>query len=521
MSGSSKVGRVQSQRFIKGLTDVFDSTALEHTLDKEQYKELVGPLRDDLLRLQTEVAERKSHMVLVLINGADGAGKGEVLNRLYEWMDDHFLETLSYDTRDEDRSRHPPAWRYWRDMPPKGRIGLVLGSWYHETIRARLTGATGRAEFEQALTRVKSYETMLHAEGVRFVKLWLHIDEKEGRRRLKQARDESGFGRPLVEEWPDADTTKERKALTATAFEAIEMTSTGNAPWIVVPAADGRYRDVAVARALAHALARALEEPVSDPAGPPTSAAPPTPAETVALPYRSILSTIDLSRTLDGDAYHEGLALEQRRIFELTSSDDFKDRGLICAFEGNDAAGKGGCIRRVRAALDPRDFRVHGIAAPTDDERARPYLWRFWRHIPRKGRTEIFDRSWYGRVLVERAEGLCSEDDWLRAYEEINEFERQLVEDGYIVVKFWLAISPEEQLRRFQAREETSFKRFKITPDDWRNRGKWDLYERAVTDMVDRTSTRRAPWTLISAEDKKFARVEVLRTVADRLEEAL
>jgi polyphosphate kinase 2 (PPK2 family) len=220
----------------------------------------------------------------------------------------------------------------------------------------------------------------------------------------------------------------------------------------------------------------------------------------------------------DPSAYGPELRALQRRLTAATTAKSFRDKGLVAVFEGNDAAGKGGAIRRVREALDPRRFRVHGVAAPTDEERARPYLWRFWRNIPRRGDAAIFDRSWYGRVLVERVEGFAAQDDWMRAYQEINDFERQLFEAGYIVVKLWLAISQEEQLRRFEDREAKTFKRYKLTPDDWRNREKWPLYEQAMTDMVDRTSSRQAPWALIEANDKKFARLKVLRTIVERLE---
>ena len=204
----------------------------------------------------------------------------------------------------------------------------------------------------------------------------------------------------------------------------------------------------------------------------------------------------------------------------MVRQDGFRQRALILAFEGQDAAGKGGAIRRVTAALDPRQYQVVPVAAPTEEERAEPYLWRFWRHIPRKGRLTLFDRTWYGRVLVERVEGLCGEADWLRAYAEINDFEHELHQDGVILVKFWLQISKEEQLRRFQGREQVAFKRFKITAEDWRNREKWDLYHQAVCDLVDRTSTGTAPWTLVEAEDKYFARIKILRTICQRLEEA-
>ena len=193
----------------------------------------------------------------------------------------------------------------------------------------------------------------------------------------------------------------------------------------------------------------------------------------------------------------------------------------MLAFEGADAAGKGGAIRRVSGALDARQYLIVPVAAPTDEERAHPYLWRFWRNIPSLGGITIFDRSWYGRVLVERVEKLCAPADWMRAYDEINQFEEQLTKGGAIVVKFWLQISKEEQLKRFRERQRTAFKQFKITTEDWRNRKKWDAYERAVCDMVDRTSTELAPWTLVEAEDKRYARVKILKTIVERIERAL
>lgn len=193
----------------------------------------------------------------------------------------------------------------------------------------------------------------------------------------------------------------------------------------------------------------------------------------------------------------------------------------IIMFEGADAAGKGGSIRRITQAVDARIYNITPIAAPTEEERAQPYLWRFWRHIPAKGRLAIFDRSWYGRVLVERVEGFCSEQDWMRAYAEINDFEEQLTQNGILLLKFWLQISPEEQLRRFEEREQISFKRYKITEEDWRNRKKWDQYQTAVCDMVDRTSTEECPWVLVEANDKNYARIKILRELCERLEKKL
>lgn len=236
----------------------------------------------------------------------------------------------------------------------------------------------------------------------------------------------------------------------------------------------------------------------------------------------NVLRALDLSRSLEKKAYSEQLASWQGRLNRQSRRGQFKKKlSVVVVFEGNDAAGKGGSIRRVTGALDARQYQVVPVAAPTDEESAHPYLWRFWRHLPGRGRLVIFDRSWYGRVLVERVEGFCSEADWMRAYAEINDFEEQLVRNRTLVVKFWLAISKEEQYKRFKAREQTPFKRFKITADDWDNREKWELYEESVCDMIDRTSTEIAPWTLVEANDKDYARVKVLQTLSERIELAL
>lgn len=235
----------------------------------------------------------------------------------------------------------------------------------------------------------------------------------------------------------------------------------------------------------------------------------------------NILRSLDLSRTVDKQEYNQKLEALQGRLATLVRDTRFQKHAVVAVFEGHDAAGKGGAIRRVTGALDARHYQVIPIAAPSEEARAQPYLWRFWRQIPRRGHLAIFDRSWYGRVLVERVEGYCTEYDWMRAYNEINDFEAQLHQHGVIVAKFWLSISQAEQLRRFKAREKIAFKHFKITDEDWRNREKWDPYEQAVCDMVDRTSTEIAPWVLVEAEDKQYARLKVLQTLCDRIENAL
>lgn len=494
---------------------MFESVRLPHDLRKEDFQALEERLRENLLDAQFELAEQKRKCVLALINGSDGAGKGEALNKLYDWLDDHYLETLSYDAPTEEERLRPGAWRYWRDMPAKGRIGLVLGSWYHRALRERATGRMGKAEFRNALEEINRAEQMLFHEGVLILKIWLYMDETKARKRLANIREPNGaLRRAVVLEWEEIDTKKERCRLNAAALELAEITSTGYAPWAVVPAEDARYRDAAIADLLLQTLRRATTE----------TNAKPSPAEKcasvieTALPRPSVVSALDLSQKADPANYDKDLLKLQRRLTELTTAKSFRDRGLVLVFEGNDAAGKGGAIRRVREALDPRRFRVYGVSAPTDEELARPYLWRFWRNVPRRGHVAIFDRSWYGRVLVERVEGLCTQEDWLRAYQEINDFERQLCEANYTVVKFWLAISRDEQLARFEDRKAKPTKRYKLRPDDWRNREKWPLYERAVTDMIDRTSSKLAPWNLVEANDKKFARLKVLRIINERLE---
>jgi polyphosphate kinase 2 (PPK2 family) len=235
----------------------------------------------------------------------------------------------------------------------------------------------------------------------------------------------------------------------------------------------------------------------------------------------NVLRALRLNRPMSKAAYRRELEKAQARLSELSRHKRFRSVAAVAVFEGNDAAGKGGAIRRVTAALDARLYHTVSIAAPSQDEAARPYLWRFWMRVPGRGRFTLFDRSWYGRVLVERVAGFAAEPDWMRAYTEINDFEQSLARHGIVVVKFWLAISKDEQLRRFRSREKVGFKHYKITPEDWRNRRAWDAYEQATCDMVERTSTRVAPWTLVEANNKHYARVKILHTLCDALERGL
>jgi len=501
---------------------MFDSVRLPHKLDKAEFAEVSERLREKLLEAQFELAERKQKSLLLLINGSDGAGKGEVLNRLYEWLDDHTLKTLSYGAPTEEERLRPLEWRYWRDMPAKGHIGLVLGGWHHRLLHHRAQGKISRAAFDSGLEEINRSEEMLRAEGVVIVKVWLHVEDPVAQKRLAKLREGGGrMRRAVVIEWEDIKGARAREKLARYALDLVEKTSTGYAPWAVIAAEDARYRDAAVAELLLAALERANAESGAAPPPAPAPARAPTPEQSSPLPRASLVGSLDLTLRADRESYGDALDSLQERLSELTTSRKFAHRSLVLVFEGNDAAGKGGAILRVRAGLDPRRFRVYGIAAPTDEELARPYLWRFWRHLPRLGHAAIFDRSWYGRVLVERVEGFCARDDWMRAYTEINDFERQMTRARILVIKFWLAISEEEQLARFADRAARPAKRYKITEEDWRNRGKWPQYEEAANEMIDRTNARRAPWTLVESNDKKYSRLKVLRTIVEKLEEEI
>lgn len=491
---------------------MFESAELGHHIDKDVYKREAPRLRAELLDIQYEVLAQKAFPVVILVSGVDGSGKGETINLLYSWMDPRHISTLAFaEPSDEERER-PYMWRYWRALPPKGKIGIFAGSWYSQPISERISGEMGRAELAERLEEINRFEAMLVNEGALVLKFWFHLSREAQKKRLKLLASNPQTAWRVSKKIYARQKTYQQ--LQTTASHVLRVTNTAKAPWIIVEGTDDAYRSLTVGRVIRDAMQRRLSQPVA-----PVPVAPPVHH---AVDKRSVLGELDLSQSLGKKEYERLLARYQARLAELLRAPRFSSRySLVLVFEGSDAAGKGGSIRRLTAAMDARHYQIVPIAAPTEEERDQPYLWRFWRHVPRTGRVTIFDRSWYGRVLVERVEGYCREEDWLRAYAEINDFEDQLEDDGALVVKFWLQISADEQLRRFKEREQTDFKRFKITAEDWRNRDKWDDYLTAACDMIDRTSTDIAPWTLVEANDKNFARIKVLRTVCERIEAAL
>ena len=491
---------------------MFESAEIGHFIDKETYDQEVPALREALLEAQYELQQLKNCAVIVLINGIEGAGKGETVKLLNEWMDPRLIEVRTFDRQSDEELAHPPAWRYWRQLPAKGRMGVFFGNWYSQMLQGRVHGVFKNAVLDQAINGAERLEKMLADEGALIFKFWFHLSKKQMKARLSALKDDplhSWRISPL--DWQQSQTYDK---FVRYGERVIRRTSRDYAPWNIVEGVDPNYRSLTVGKILLEGMQAVLNAPKSRVR---TSNIPPLPELIDGL---SLLDCLDLTRRLDKDDYQEQLITEQARLSGLMRDNRMRRHALITVFEGNDAAGKGGSIRRVAAALDPRQYNIVPIAAPSEDERAQPYLWRFWRQIPARSKFTVFDRSWYGRVLVERVEGFCTQADWMRAYGEINDFEEQLHAAGVIVVKFWLAIDKQTQLERFEAREEIPFKRFKITEEDWRNREKWDLYRNAVCDMVDRTSTEIAPWTLVEANDKRWARVKVLRTINDALEAA-
>lgn len=490
---------------------MFESAEIGHAIDDDTYEARLPALREALLEAQYELKQQARFPVIVLINGVEGAGKGETVKLLNEWMDPRLIEVRTFDEKTDEELARPPAWRYWRQLPAKGRMGVFFGNWYSQMIQDRVHGDIKDAHLDQAIHGAQRLERMLCDEGALIFKFWFHLSKQQMKARLKSLRDDplhSWRISPL-----DWQQSKTYDRFVRFGERVVRRTSRDYAPWHVIEGVDANYRSLAVGQILLEGLQAALKTP-ADPVHQAIAAA------SESIDQRSLIGSLDLHKSLEKADYNEQLITEQARLAGLMRDKRMRRHALVAVFEGNDAAGKGGAIKRVAAALDPRQYHIVPIAAPTQDELAQPYLWRFWRQLPARGKFTVFDRSWYGRVLVERVEGFCSQADWMRAYSEINDFEEQLVDAGVVLVKFWLAIDEQTQLERFKEREQIPFKRFKITEDDWRNREKWGVYRDAVGDMVDRTSSEMAPWTLVEANDKRWARVKVLRTINEALEAA-
>lgn len=493
---------------------MFDALTPLQAMDDDRFDRAVARLRADLLDAQYSILEQARTPVILLIAGVAGAGRGAVVNTLNEWMDPRHIRTSAFGPRDEAERLRPHMWRFWQALPSRGRTAIMFEAWYSETIRDRVDRRLKRPAFGRTLQSIRRFEHMLAMDDAVVLKFWLHLDADTQRARFKAfEKDAATRWRVTSEDWHEH---RHHRRLCKVAEEAIRETDDPHAPWHLIDARNTRLCELEVGRTVLRALRATL-------AGRPPRPAPlPPPSMAVAeAPAAPVGEAAGPSRPMTKAQYQPALEALQGRLNLLLRQPAFEDRALVLVFEGMDAAGKGGAIRRITHALDARYYRVHPVAAPSEHERKYPWLWRFWRDVPRNGRAALFDRSWYGRVLVERVEGFAEPEDWARAYDEINAFEQEWVAHGAIVCKFWLDVSPDEQLKRFNERSRTRFKRFKITPDDWRNRERWTSYLPAVRDMLARTHTESAPWALIGSDDKYRARLNILQTVCDRLESAI
>lgn len=473
-------------------------------LDEQDYRRLIPGLRDDLLAVQSEARKAQKFSVALIVTGIPAAGRSETVNRLLGWLDPKYVTVRAFGATDADESELPPMWRYWRALPAYGRIAVYFSAWYGDCMACMLHDSPkAKRRARRMLARIRQLEAMLVADGVRIVKIHLTIDADTQRRRLAKLRADKLTRWRVTKE--DMWLARHYKPVHRAVERCLTASDHPAARWHLIDGTDEDYREIRAGEILREAMQAGMQQ--TQPRAPLRTG----PTSKLALPR------VRESKVPD-KAYERELEQLQGRLAALTRRSHFHRRGLVLAFEGMDAAGKGGAIARITHALDARQYQVVAVSAPTSEERSYPYLWRFWRAVPLRGQIAIFDRSWYGRVLVERVRGFTPAPQWRRAYDEIGEFERQLVEHGLIVAKFWLHVSKTEQLQRFKARDEDPLKRFKVDPEDWVNRRFYGAYQGAAAEMIQRTDARDARWTIVSADDKKSARLQVLRTVCETIE---
>lgn len=489
--------------------------AKENTSEQADKQKIdFDPLEKQLIALQQKIREQKIPVVLVL-SGWDSAGKGTLLSKLMAGLDPRGYKV--YNLQDEPLDNdYPLMRRYWVCMPKQGNISIFNGSWYREVAQAAFEQELSAAELDARYREIVQMESQLLCSGATIIKLFLHVSRKEQRKRQEAAMEKKSTRWRVTK--ADLKQNKNYEEYLQLYDEMMERTQQTGAMWHVLPTdskqecAKKAYDIVLTAFEQALKSREGDQKPWDVPALPMVDPVPLAPI--------GELSSYSLALPPVED-YKVQLDKAQKKLRKLQDELYRKHIPLVAGFEGWDAAGKGGAIRRLTAALDPRSYEVVPISSPTPDEKAHHHLWRFWTTLPEDGHITIYDRTWYGRVMVERIEGFCSQNDWMRAYEEINQFEKSLTEHGVIVRKFWLQIDQQEQLTRFQARQNDPEKQWKITDEDWRNREKWPQYEVAVNEMLQKTNTEAAPWTVVEANSKEYARLKVLNTLISAIEERL
>ncbi len=495
---------------------MFDKFDLDKSLEKSEYDSVIDGLRERLGVLQREFRDKKIPVILVF-EGWRFSGISNTINRLTYALDPRGYRVHSTQQPNEIERAHPMLWRFWLNTPSQGQIAIFDRSWYTDTLLKYSDAGKKVPLSSHALSDIITMEEQLANDGVVIIKFFLHVSKKEQKKRLKKFQDQH-------KEFSEDDSRAPKRMRDYDAMQPVlerllSETSIENAPWTVVEGNDRRYAIVKVYETIISRMEGALDSradlATQKPAKKSSNAAKSQNAE------RSILQTFDLTKSLSEEEYAPRLLVCEKRLHELQYIIHTKKIPVTILFEGCDAAGKGGAIIRIDRALNPRCSVVEPIAAPTPDEKSHHYLWRFIRNLPKAGDITIFDRTWYGRVLVERVEGFCTETEWQRAYKEINSLEDYLVRSGGILMKFWLQIDQNTQLKRFNERENDVLKKYKITDEDWRNRKKWDIYSIATDEMIKKTSTPAVPWTIVESNDKYFARIKIMETIVAVLEEAV
>jgi len=478
--------------------------------EKEILKSRLREQEDLLFVNQNKIKDNKLPVV-VLVEGWGTAGKGTLIGNVINNIDPRFYKVATFDMPTELEKRKPFLCRYFEALPEAGKFRFYNTGWMNEIVMSRLDKSMSDSLYEKRIASIRRFERQLTDNGYLVLKFFMHISEEEQKKRIDSLKSDIDTKWRVGE--GDLWQNKHYKDCEKIFEKYLEDTDTSSAPWYIVDAKSEKWTELQVLERMNEGIDIALQN---------HSLAVPLLQNTFPLVKMPKLADISLEgKELSDEEYKEKLDKLQARLSDLHNRLYRKRVPLIIAYEGWDAAGKGGNIKRIAEALDPRGYEVHPIASPEPHEKARHYLWRFWTRLPKDGHVAIFDRTWYGRVMVERIEGFCSENDWKRAYNEINEFEKELDDWGAVIIKFWVQIDKDTQLARFTDRQNTPEKQWKITEEDWRNREKWDVYEDAINEMIQKTSTKFAPWHILESVDKKYARIKALQIVIEELEKKL
>ncbi|MDK2948191.1 MAG: AMP-polyphosphate phosphotransferase [Methanolobus sp.] len=491
---------------------------LSKKISNEEYKDIVKDLEIRMGELQRK-AWKFRVPIIVVFEGWHAFGMSYVINRFLLPLDPRGFRFYTATAPTEEEKLMPFMWRFWTKIPARGQIAIFDRSWYRRAIIENMEDDLNE-DFERCLSEINSFERQLADDGYLIVKLFLHISKEKQKQRLEELAASKGdlliIGRDEMDDANDYDH------YLYTVEKILESTDYFHSPWTIVEAENCNFAAVKIMLTLIEAISDKLKKLNMESVNTTTvSLLPEEDVSEVPSLKTSILANADLSRSLTKDEYKEQKKKYQEKLRYLQYEAFRQKIPVIILFEGWDASGKGGNIRRLTKKLNPRIYSVIPVEAPNDYEIAHHYLWRFANKVPAGGQIAIFDRSWYGRVLVERVEELCTQEEWKRAYKEINEFESMLTEDNAVIIKFWLHLDQETQLKRFKRRANTPHKQWKITPDDWRNRENWNLYREAVDEMLEKTSTTYAPWTIVEANDKRYSRIKTLKTIVKALEQKL